>query len=198
MSKGNDNEIPDFTTRLEEIDKLVKSHKHYLSNHRIEDIDDTNKRQKELAATFAPFFNAIHEMLKVIDRKVRNFEKEQGSSKEGKTVKTELDELHKEIKEAEYFFIHINWLQERFPEARYEDVAGLCKLASLEEIEEQDYSLNPGRYVGVVIEEDGKTEEEFTNEILALNNELNKLNIKAKTLEIIINKNINAFLGEDD
>ena len=42
--------------------------------------------------------------------------------------------------------------------------------------EEQDYSLNPGRYVGVVIEEDGKTEEEFIEELLVMNQELSNLN----------------------
>jgi len=48
-------------------------------------------------------------------------------------------------------------LQERFPKAEYEDVIGLCRLASPADVKEQEYSLNPGRYVGVVIEEDGKT-----------------------------------------
>lgn len=54
----------------------------------------------------------------------------------------------------------------------YEDVTGLCKLATLDEVKEQEYSLNPGRYVGVVIEEDGKTEEEFIAEIVGLSDEL--------------------------
>ena len=71
-------------------------------------------------------------------------------------------------KSAVYWLHQIEWLQERFPDAVYEDVTGLCKLASLEEIQEQDYSLNPGRYVGVVIEEDGMTEEEFAEEVLTV------------------------------
>ena len=50
-------------------------------------------------------------------------------------------------------------------------MTGLCKLAILDEIKEQDYSLNPGRYVGVVIEEDGKTEEDFIEEMLAMDQE---------------------------
>ena len=70
------------------------------------------------------------------------------------------------------FPLTIHWLQERFPKAEYEDVTGLCKLASPVDVKEQDYSLNPGRYVGVVIEEDGKTEEEFVSELLAMNEEL--------------------------
>ena len=76
------------------------------------------------------------------------------------------------MKNAEIFYQHIHWLQERFPKAEYEDVTGLCKLASPAEVKEQEYSLNPGRYVGVVIEEDGKTEEEFIEELFKLNDEL--------------------------
>ncbi len=56
--------------------------------------------------------------------------------------------------------------------------------------EEQDYSLNPGRYVGVVIEEDGKTEEEFVEELLAMNQELSSLNREARELEKIIHHNV--------
>lgn len=90
----------------------------------------------------------------------------------------------------------MNWLQERFPQAKYEDVTGLCKLATMDEIREQDYSLNPGRYVGVVIEEDGKTEEEFIEEMLAMDQELNDLNKEAKKLEKIIHHNVLELTGE--
>jgi type I restriction enzyme M protein len=43
-------------------------------------------------------------------------------------------------------------LDERFGDGEYLDVPGLCKLASIDEIEEQGWSLNPGRYVGVAEE----------------------------------------------
>jgi len=58
------------------------------------------------------------------------------------------------------------------------------------------FFLNPGRYVGVVIEEDGKTEEEFIEEMIALNDELNKLNREAKDLESVINQNIRQIAGD--
>jgi type I restriction enzyme M protein len=63
-------------------------------------------------------------------------------------------------------------------------------------VKEQEYSLNPGRYVGVVIEEDGKTEEEFVVDILATNDELLRLNKQARELESIITHNVSAIAGE--
>jgi type I restriction enzyme M protein len=116
------------------------------------------------------------------------------ADKETKALKGALEALHAEVKYAGSDFKHIQWLQERFPNATYEDVTGLCKLAAHKEIEEQDFSLNPGRYVGVVIEEDGKTEEEFLNEIFILQNDLNELNKQASELERIIEANINRCL----
>lgn len=99
--------------------------------------------------------------------------------------------------EKKYFQKQINWLEERFPEGKYQDVVGLCKVASLEEedgIKDQDYSLNPGRYVGVVIEDDGKTAEEFKEELFSLNEEFKKLNQEAKILEKQIEENLNKLV----
>ncbi|NJK93456.1 MAG: N-6 DNA methylase, partial [Blastochloris sp.] len=77
-----------------------------------------------------------------------------------------------------------------------EDVTGLCKLASPVEVAEQDYSLNPGRYVGVVIEEDGKTEEEFIEEALSLNKEVESLTKQAQQLQNVISTNVSALAGD--
>ena len=90
----------------------------------------------------------------------------------------------------QYFLAQIAWLRERFPAGVYEDVTGLCKAASLAEIEEQDWSLNPGRYVGVVIEEDGMTETEFKIEMNNRHHRLNTLNDKAFTLAKQIEDNL--------
>lgn len=101
-----------------------------------------------------------------------------------------------DIKPKSYYQEQINWLMERFPNGVYNDVVGLCKAATLEGedgIKEQDYSLNPGRYVGVVIEDDGMTAEEFKTEILKLNEELNKLNNQAHILENKISDNIKGL-----
>jgi type I restriction enzyme M protein len=98
----------------------------------------------------------------------------------------------------QYWQDNIDWLLERFPKGKYVDVIGLCKAAKIkgeDGIKDQDYSLNPGRYVGVVIEDDGLTEKEFKAEMTALNEELSKLNDEAKKLEKKIAANLGELLG---
>lgn len=105
----------------------------------------------------------------------------------------------KETKTKGYWQQQIDWLLERFPEGKYRDVIGLCKAASMDGedgIIDQDYSLNAGRYVGVVIEDDGMTEAEFKDTMLGLNTELSSLNAEAKGLEDKIAANIKALFGE--
>ncbi|WP_330948768.1 class I SAM-dependent DNA methyltransferase [Virgibacillus sp. MG-45] len=98
-----------------------------------------------------------------------------------------------------YFQKQIDWLLERFPDGKYQDVIGLCKVAKLDGedgIIEQDYSLNPGRYVGVVIEDDGMTADQFKDKISALNDELKQLNEQSKELEKRIEKNLDSMVIE--
>ena len=105
----------------------------------------------------------------------------------------------KEIMPKSYWQTQIDWLNERFPEGKYQDVIGLCKAAKLDGedgIIDQDYSLNAGRYVGIVIEDDGMTAEEFKAEMLSLNSELEKLNGEARSLEEQISENLMELLGK--
>lgn len=105
----------------------------------------------------------------------------------------------KEIMPKSYWQAQIDWLTERFPEGKYQDVIGLCKAAKLDGedgIIDQDYSLNAGRYVGVVIEDDGLTAEEFKAEMLSLNSEFEKLNKEAHSLEKQISENLMGLLGK--
>jgi type I restriction enzyme M protein len=99
-----------------------------------------------------------------------------------------------------YWQEQIDWLTTRFPDAKYVDVIGLCKAAKLQGedgVIDQDYSLNPGRYVGVVIEDDGMTEEGFKAEMRSLNAELIALNAQAQTLERTITANLQALVGDN-
>ena len=76
----------------------------------------------------------------------------------------------------------------------YVDVAGLCKAATLQEIEAQGWSLNPGRYVGVAAGED-VSDEDFNEQLVALNEELEVLNAQARELEQTIAANVAGILG---
>ena len=196
LKEYNGKDIPIFSVVLKDADKLLKAIADYKKSVELSSVAKANAKQRKLAETIQPFFASLHELLKQVDKKVRHIEKEQAKNKDLKTLKADLEKLHKEVKATEYFFGHIAWLQERFPEAKYEDVTGLCKLANLDDIKEQDYSLNPGRYVGVVIEEDGKSEEEFIEEMLSMNDELSKLNADTRKLEKVIDYNIRQIAGD--
>lgn len=145
--------------------------------------------------------------MKQLDKAIRELEKRaavvaKAAGKRGsadrrtKVLKDAVQALHNEVKPAESLFLHVQWLQDRFPEARYEDVIGLCKLASPAEVIEQDYSLNPGRYVGVVIEEDGKTEEEFLADLAEASDHLSDLIVQSRGIEETLSRNLAQLLGD--
>ena len=58
------------------------------------------------------------------------------------------------LRRARYFVRQADWLQERFPEAELRDVEGLVRLVDRSEVEAHDWSLTPGRYVGVASKEE--------------------------------------------
>ena len=75
----------------------------------------------------------------------------------------------------------------------YADIPGLCKAATLKEIEAQGWSLNPGRYVGVAPGEE-VSDEDFKEQLEALNEELEVLNAQARELEQVIAANVAGIL----
>jgi type I restriction enzyme M protein len=84
--------------------------------------------------------------------------------------------------------------EEHFDDAEYEDVPGLCGVATLDEIEEQDWSLNPGRYVGV--EERDMDDVDFDERLNELNDEFQQLTDEAHQLEDQITENVREILSE--
>ena len=81
---------------------------------------------------------------------------------------------------------------QHFPDGKYVDVPGLCKVATLAETEEQGWSLNPGRYVGVA---DGPEEDfDFRERLEELNEELEVLNVEARELQERVAENVVKLL----
>ena len=85
-------------------------------------------------------------------------------------------------------------MEPAFPDGRYRDVAGLCLAASRADIAAQDYSLNPGRYVGVAPGH-AIDEADFQAKLEALHEELEGLNTEAAVLQTRIADNVAALVG---
>lgn len=103
------------------------------------------------------------------------------------------DQVIETLKQSLYFIKQGHWLLSRFPDGEYCDIAGLCKVATRAQIAEQDYSLTPGRYVGVAVNNDeNDSEEDFINRMREIHDELDELNAQSRELASLIAIN---FLG---
>lgn len=135
-----------------ELDKyvaLLNEYRAYLGSDKpfVEQVHELSKQAKALRAEAK---KAVEAAEKREQKKVREVYD---------TKLAELNEILKVAKEA-------NWLYEKFGEGVYADVLGLCKVASIAEIEEKDWSLTPGAYVGVApVKDDGVDFEERMAEI---------------------------------
>ena len=111
-------------------------------------------------------------------------------------AKRALDETRRtaaaQLKLIRYFRRQAGWLTKRFPEGEYCDVEGLVKLVGREELEANDWSLTPGRYVGVApeeVDEDFDFEETMHN----IHRELEELNSEASELARKIRENFEGL-----
>ena len=84
-------------------------------------------------------------------------------------------------------------IEKQFPKQKYRDVPGFCRRATRKEIEAQGWSLNPGRYVGVA---PGEAENvDFRDRLEELQEELERLNTEAASLQSRVAQNVAELLG---
>ncbi len=93
-----------------------------------------------------------------------------------------------QLKRVRYFRRHAAWLTERFPEGELRDMEGLVKLVDKADLEANDWSLTPGRYVGVAPEEEDE-DFDFEEALRDIHVELNDLNAEAVKLAAQIARN---------
>jgi type I restriction enzyme M protein len=109
----------------------------------------------------------------------------------GRQVK-QLDEQRKsavaQLRQVAYFYRQVVWLQDRFPNAELQDVQGLVKLVDRQTIEAADWSLTPGRYVGVAPSEEDE-DFDFERTLRDIHTELTDLNKEAVELARRIQEN---------
>ncbi|WP_194757148.1 class I SAM-dependent DNA methyltransferase [Aliidiomarina indica] len=141
-----------------------------------------------------PIAETSRDLIKQIDQLYKFAEKrakESGEKGLNKLIKG-LDEHRKktveQLKLIRYFYKQAHWLQERFPDADLKDVAGLVRLVDREEIAANDWSLAPGRYVGVAAEVEDE-DFDFEETLRDIHIELKGLNEEADQLAAQIQKN---------
>ncbi len=100
--------------------------------------------------------------------------------KEKKRIEAEQNTLIAELEDTLETARQLEWLTEKFGDGEYKDVLGLCKIATIQEIEEKNYSLTPGAYVGVAEQEDDGVD--FHERMTEIHAELAQLNSEANTL----------------
>ncbi len=100
--------------------------------------------------------------------------------KDKKRIEAEQNALIAELEDTLETARQHEWLTKKFGDGEYQDVLGLCKIATIQEIEEKNYSLTPGAYVGVAEQEDDGVD--FHERMTEIHAELAKLNKEANTL----------------
>lgn len=84
------------------------------------------------------------------------------------------------------------WFNEHFPDGIYKDIEGLCKIVTIDEVAQNDYSLTPGRYVGVTLTQDDDFD--YQARLLEIQEELNDLNTEATQLSKTITDNLKELV----
>jgi len=158
---------------------------------------DKNKKDKDKVL----FIDARH-IFRQVTRAVRDYTSEQLNFianivrlYRGEEVDNTFLEHHEDDGNDGSWDIKKCFVEEGKRKPKYQDVLGLCKIATIEEIEEQGWSLNPGRYVGVASGED-EHDEDFAIKLEALQEELEVMNLEAHELEQSISVNVARMLED--
>jgi type I restriction enzyme M protein len=185
-------DIETFDTNIKE----NEAQKNFTTNAStiVEKYDDMIKEFNEDFHLLIDIFKQSDKTLKL---KANPQWSKQNLSRADKNLEESFSSLKEKIEAIKYWYENITWLQDKFPNATYEDIEGLCKVASKEEyVTEHDYSLNAGRYVGVALENDNLTQKEFKVLMKEKHNELLRLNNEASELENAISSNMNLLIGK--
>ena len=150
--------------------------------------EENNKLIKEAEL----MYRLINRLLDVCLNTCNAKESDKWNSREITNTKKQVEEARdtavNQLKLARYFHHQAEWLTERFPEEKLRDVEGLVKLVDKVELKENDWSLTPGRYVGVAPEEEDP-DFDFGETMRTIHAELEDLNAQAADLAKKISEN---------
>ena len=171
-----------------------------------ETAQDTSTNLNKQVAEFAPLIKTSHDLSERTDSlyklaiRVTDICETSSTINNRSTItraRRTADEARKiaveQLNQVHYFYQQAQWLIRRFPEAKLCDVEGLVKLVDRAEIEANDWSLTPGRYVGVAPEEEDENFD-FAETLREIHEEIEELNIEAVSLAATIKRNFEALI----
>ncbi|HEY3411899.1 MAG TPA: N-6 DNA methylase [Armatimonadota bacterium] len=188
-------------------EELIRTLDAYRGNYAAT-LPDTNDSQHAARVAFSPIAEAVRGLVKqvdliyklaarvtdmasgfTVDETISWAYDRRGAAKLVKRLDADRKSAVEQLKRTNYFYRQVAWLQDRFPDAELVAVPGLVTLANRAQIEAADWSLTPGRYVGVAsVEEDDDFD--FEQTVRDIHVELADLNKEAAELAAQIQVNI--------
>ena len=150
--------------------------------------EETNKLIKEAELMYRFMNRLIDECLNTYNARGSDDWKTREISNSKKQTEKARDNATNQLRIVRYFHHQAEWLVERFPGEKLRNVKGLVKLVDKEELKENDWSLTPGRYVGVAPEEEDP-DFDFGEAMRAIHSELEDLDFQASDLAKKISEN---------
>lgn len=150
--------------------------------------EETNKLIKEAELMYRFMNRLIDECLNTYNARGSDDWKTREISNSKKQTEKARDNATNQLRIVRYFHHQAEWLVERFPDEKLRNVEGLVKLVDKEELKENDWSLTPGRYVGVAPEEEDP-DFDFGETMKSIHEELDELNSQASDIAEKISEN---------
>ena len=165
---------------------LLQEYHHYLHDE-AEAAENDDLKDAVYQESFVDIVSALKEKLSAL-RKTAKAEVEAAGKRDKKSVQQQYDDRIAYIESMLTVAKEAHWLYEKFGDGVYTDVTGLCKLATIAEIEEKGWSLTPGAYVGVApVEDDGV---DFAERMAEIHRELLSLQAESNDLMDTISQNM--------
>ncbi len=167
-----------YRDETEKYTALLQEYRDYL-HAEAEAAENDDLKDAVYQDSFADIVSALKERLSAL-RKAAKAELDAAGKRDKKSVQQQYEDRIAYIENMLTVAKEAHWLYEKFGEGTYADVLGLCKMATIDEIEEKGWSLTPGAYVGVApVEDDGvdfaERMAEIHRELLSLQAESNDL-----------------------
>ena len=176
-----------YRGEIENYQSLIQEYKDTIYRYTYE---STDKELDDILSNYGSFSELSEKLSKYAEqqRQKANQCVEQAAKKNKKSEQSKWDNYLNYINEIITTASDAEWLYEKFGEGEYRDIAGLCKVASLDDIESKNWSLTPGAYVGVApVEDDGV---DFASRMKEIHAELVVLQQQSNELMDTILKNM--------